>query len=79
MNLKEVDFVEKIIKYCSISGTAEDLLQKTFSRMGLTGRSCNKILKVARTIADLDESEKITELHLAEAIGFRGIDKNYWK
>lgn len=70
---------EKIVKYCSISEKAEDLLQKTFAQMGLTGRSCNKILKVARTIADLEESEKITELHLAEAIGFRSIDKNYWK
>lgn len=70
---------EKITQYCEISIEAEKILKKIFLQMGLTGRSCNKLLKVARTIADLEESEKIEEIHLGEAIGFRGIDKSYWK
>ena len=70
---------EKIAQYCETSTEAEELLKQAFSQMGLTGRACNKILKIARTIADLDSSELILENHLGEAIGFRGIDKSYWK
>lgn len=70
---------EKIAQYCETSTEAEELLKQAFSQMGLTGRACNKILKVARTIADLESSELILENHLGEAIGFRGIDKSYWK
>lgn len=70
---------EKIEQYCVTNGEAENLLKEAFDRLGLTGRACNRILRVARTAADLDGSEKIQEGHMAEAIGFRSLDKKYWK
>lgn len=71
--------VEKISKYCVTTDGAEAMLRHAFSRLGISGRACNRILRVARTSADLDGSEKIEEAHMAEAIGFRGLDKKYWK
>lgn len=70
---------EKIGKYCVTTEGAEAMLRHAFSRLGISGRACNRILRVARTSADLDGSEKIQESHMAEAIGFRGLDKKYWK
>lgn len=71
--------VEKISKYCVTHPDAEKLLKMAFDNLELTGRACNRILKVARTSADLDGTEKIEEVHMAEAIGYRSIDKRYWK
>ncbi len=71
--------VEKISKYCVTKPSAEKLLEMAFKNLELTGRACNRILKVARTAADLDGAEKIEEIHMAEAIGYRSIDKRYWK
>lgn len=70
---------EKISKYCMTTEGAEAMLRHAFSRLGISGRACNRILRVARTSADLDGREKIEESHMAEAIGFRGLDKKYWK
>ncbi len=53
-------------------------MQQAFSNLGLTARSYYKILKVARTIADLEEAENIETKHLQEAIGYRTLDKKYW-
>ena len=53
-------------------------MEKAFERMGLTARTYHKILRVARTIADLDYSKKVTEKHLKEAIAYRSLDKKYW-
>lgn len=64
-----------IQKYCVTTPDAEALLQQAFHQLGLTGRSCNRILRVARTIADLDESEYIQEAHMAEAISYRSYEK----
>lgn len=50
------------------------MLQAAFRRMGLTGRSHDRILRVARTIADLDGAERISAAHLAEAIQYRNAD-----
>ena len=58
--------------------TERKLMEKAFERMGLTARTYHKILRVARTIADLDYSEKVTEKHLKEAIAYRSLDKKYW-
>lgn len=54
------------------------MMRQAFSRLGLTARTYYKILKVGRTIADLDESENIELRHLQEAIGYRAMDKKYW-
>lgn len=70
---------DKVGVYCILEKEAEALLVQAFERMKLSGRGCNKILKVARTVADLDLSEKIREEHLAEAIGYRSFDKYDWR
>lgn len=70
---------EKISQYCITNAEGEKLLQEAFSQMKLSGRACNRILKVARTAADLEESEIIREEHIGEAIGFRSMDKSYWR
>jgi magnesium chelatase family protein len=58
-------------KYCRLEKAGEDLMRSAFHRMGLTARSYDKILRVARTIADLDGEEQIGVTHLAEAIQYR--------
>jgi len=60
--------------YCFLDNTCQQLMKGAFDRLGLTARSYNKILKVARTIADLDSSEHIKPVHLAEAIQYQTFD-----
>lgn len=61
-------------RFCALDGAGERVLQAAFQRMGLTARSHDRILRVARTIADLDGDEKISAAHLAEAIQYRNTD-----
>ena len=61
-------------KFCVLDDGGEKVLQAAFRRMGLTGRSHDRILRVARTIADLDGAERISAAHLAEAIQYRNAD-----
>ena len=61
-------------EFCRLDGAGEALMRSAFERMGLTARSHDRILRVARTIADLDGAEAIGPEHLAEAIQFRNTD-----
>ncbi len=67
-----------IKKYCHLDAKEQSLLEQAFIKMNLSARAYHRILKVARTIADLDQSEKITSRHISEAICYRSVDGKYW-
>jgi len=65
-------------KYCVMSEEASKYLQLSFERLGMSARAYDRILKVARTVADLDSSEIIEKTHIFTAISFRSLDRKYW-
>lgn len=65
-------------RYCDLGSTEEKLMGQAFQAYGMTARTYHKVLKVARTIADLEGEKKIRSVHLKEAIGYRTLDKKYW-
>ena len=67
-----------IRKFCAITAEGEKLLENAVTRLGLSARAHDRILKVARTIADLDGSENLEPRHLGEAIQYRTLDRTYW-
>lgn len=66
-------------EFCKASESAMKLLQMAFDRLGLSARAYDKILRVARTIADLDNSEITEANHIAEAIQYRSLDRKFWR
>ena len=68
-----------IDKFCKIDNSCKEILESAFDRLNLSARAYSRILKVARTIADLDGSSNITISHLSEAIQYRSLDRKYWK
>ncbi|HIE06108.1 MAG TPA: ATP-binding protein, partial [bacterium (Candidatus Stahlbacteria)] len=69
---------KEIRKYCGIDKEGEALLKQAMDSFGLSARAHDKILKVARTIADLEGTEEIKSQHLAEAIQYRSLDRQIW-
>ena len=67
-----------IRKHCALDEAGERTLEMAVRRMGLSARAHDRILKVARTVADLDESPNVSAKHLAEAVQYRSLDRNYW-
>jgi magnesium chelatase family protein len=65
-------------KHCRLDEAGERTLETAVQRMGLSARAHDRVLKLARTIADLGGSENIEVKHLAEAVQYRSLDRNYW-
>ncbi len=69
---------DKLQEFCPMDDAAETLMKNVFDRLGLSARAYDRILKVARTIADIDGSEVIRKNHVAAAAQFRSLDRKYW-
>ena len=70
---------QQIKTHCVLDSQAESLLQQAMTELALGARAYNKILKVARTIADLDGSESLRIEHVSEAIQYRSLDRGLWQ
>lgn len=67
-----------IRSFCDLSADCERLLERAMTQQGLSARAHDRILKVARTIADLEGAANLEPRHIAEAIQYRSLDRTYW-
>lgn len=70
--------VSKLDRYCHLDGEEERYMESAYQRLSMTARTYHRILRVARTIADLDESSEIRLRHLEEAVCYRSVDGKFW-
>lgn len=69
---------KEIERYCQLDEASQQLIRNAMEKLNLSARAYDRILKVSRTIADLDASENITPTHIAEAIQYRSLDREFW-
>jgi magnesium chelatase family protein len=67
-----------IRNYCVIDRESKSLLENVITRLGLSARAYDRILKVSRTLADMEGAERIDSTHVSEAIQYRTLDRNFW-
>ncbi len=65
-------------EHCALNGDAQALLENAIEKLGFSARAYHRVLKVARTIADLNGSRDLGSEHVAEAIQYRSLDRNFW-
>lgn len=70
--------VKELPIYCKLGGKEEQLMEQAFHRLHLTARTYHRILKVSRTIADMEGVDRIRTKHIKEALGYRTLEKKYW-
>ena len=68
-----------LAQVCPLTGKADQVLKAAFEKLGFSGRAYDRILKVARTIADMEGCETIGADHISEAVQYRTLDRKYWK
>ncbi len=68
----------QIRTFCELSPDCERLLERAMTQQGLSARAHDRILKVSRTVADLEGAEQLEAKHIAEAIQYRTLDRTYW-
>ena len=68
----------QVRQFCRLTESGMNMLRTSLNELGLSARAHDKILRVARTIADLDNSETVQDQHLSEAINYRVLDRSLW-
>jgi magnesium chelatase family protein len=66
-------------RFCRLDGESEKQMENAITRLGLSARAYDRILRVSRTLADLENGEKINAHHVSEAIQYRTLDRTYWR